>query len=87
MFKVGQQVRINLPEDAFWSRRSGQNTLVKEDVNQKPGIITQALVTGGQREYKVKLDVGEFRFWERDLAEVEDEAEPEPELNDGEPAT
>lgn len=75
-FRVGDKVRINFPEGVNWVKKSGQNTFTASDVQGAIGPITQALGNTGQAEYKVNLSgIGEFRFWERDLAPAEATAE------------
>ena len=89
-FHVGQRVSISLPRGASWNKKTAAGNLEAKDVNGKEGTVTQHLAHSGQTEYKVAIkDLGEFRFWERDLRKAEEKSsEPEQaaQFEDAEPA-
>lgn len=75
-FRVGDRVKVSLPEGAQWQKKTATKHVTAEDVNGGIGTVTQHMHHSGQSEYKVQLkELGEFRFWERDLEVAEEEAE------------
>lgn len=76
-FHVGDRVRIAFPHGAQWNKKTQSAALTAKDVQGMVGVVTQHLAQSGQTEYKVLIkEVGEFRFWERDLQP----AGPEPKV-------
>lgn len=75
-FRVGDRVKVSLPEGAQWQKKTASKHLTAEDVNGALGVVTQHMHHSGQSEYKVQVpELGEFRFWERDLEQAPEEAE------------
>ena len=67
-FHVGDRVRISFPHGAQWNKKTQTGVVTAKDVQGQVGVVTQHLAQSGQTEYKVLIkEIGEFRFWERDL--------------------